>query len=108
MSGLVLDNNSDDSSRSGKKEKNKYAVNTLKNTITEKFISDFFNVSKSFIAIDKPNPNIGPINGDISMAPITTGMEFAFNPTDATKIEQIRIHALGPFIEISFLMEFIV
>ena len=42
------------------------------------------------------------------MAPITTGMEFAFNPTDATKIEQIRIHALGPFIEISFLMEFIV
>ena len=47
MSGLVLDNNSDDSSRSGKKEKNKYAVNTLKNTITEKFISDFFNVSKA-------------------------------------------------------------
>ena len=66
---------------------------------------DFFKVSKSLIAIDNPNPKIGPINGEISIAPITTGIEFAFKPTDATKIEQIKIQAVGPLIDISFFME---
>ena len=28
---------------------------------------------KSLIAIDKPKPKIGPIKGEISIAPITTG-----------------------------------
>ena len=74
-------------------------------TITVKFINDFFKVSKSFMAIDIPKPNIGPINGEINIDPITTGIELAFNPTEATKIEQINIHALGPLIEISFFIE---
>jgi len=108
ISGCVLESNSEDSSRRGKKEKNKYAVNTLKKTITEKLISDFLRVSKSLIAIDKPKPKIGPINGEISIAPITTGIELAFNPTEATNIEHTSIQALGPFTEISFLIEFIV
>jgi len=105
MSGLVLDNSSEDSSLSGKNEKNKYAVRTLKTTITEKLRTDFLRVSKSLIAIDKPNPKIGPIRGEISIAPITTGIEFAFKPTDATNIEHIKIQAVGPLIEISFLIE---
>ena len=90
---------------SGKNEKNKYAVRTLKTTITEKLRTDFLRVSKSLIAIDKPNPKIGPIRGEISIAPITTGIEFAFKPTDATNIEHIKIQAVGPLIEISFLIE---
>jgi hypothetical protein len=53
-------------------------------------------VSISFIAIDRPTPNIGPIKGDISIAPITTGIEFVFKPIEATKIEQIRIQAVAP------------
>ena len=67
---------------------------------------DFFNVSKSFIAIDKPKPKIGPISGEISIAPITTGIELALRPIDATKIEQIKIQAVAPLIEISSLIEF--
>ena len=62
-------------------------------------------VSKSFIAIDIPKPKIGPIRGEINMAPITTGMEFALRPTEATKIEQIKIQAVAPLIEISFLID---
>ena len=61
--------------------------------------------SETLIAIDKPNPKIGPIRGEISIAPITTGIEFAFKPTDATNIEHIKIQAVGPLIEISFLIE---
>ena len=71
-------------------------------------IIDFLRVSKSLIAIDKPKPKIGPIRGEISIAPITTGIELAFKPTDATNIEQIRIQAFGPLIDISAFIEFIV
>ena len=96
MSGFVRERSSEDSSLRGKKEKNKKAVKTLSKTIIIKFSVDFFNVSMSLIAIAIPKPNIGPIRGEINIAPITTGIELAFNPTDATKIEQINIHAVAP------------
>ena len=35
------------------------------------------------------------------MAPITTAVEFAFKPTEATKIEQIKIQAVAPLNGIS-------
>lgn len=54
------------------------------------------------MAIDIPIPKIGPINGEINMAPITTAVEFAFNPTDATNMEQIKIHAVAPLKECLF------
>ena len=51
---------------------------------------------------------MGPKSGEINMAPITTGVEFAFKPTDAIKIEQISIQAVVPFIDISALIAFTV
>ena len=71
-------------------------------------INEFFKVSMSFIDIDRPNPKIGPNSGVINIAPITTAVESAFKPTDAIKIEQIRIHAVVPRMDMSFLIEFIV
>ena len=53
-------------------------------------------MSISFIAIDKPTPKIGPIKGEINIAPITTGIELVFSPIEATKIEQTRIQAVAP------------
>ena len=53
-------------------------------------------MSISLIAIDKPTPKIGPIKGEINIAPITTGIELVFSPIEATKIEQIRIQAVAP------------
>ena len=61
-----------------------------------KLIKDFLRVSISLIAIESPIPSIGPISGDINIAPMTTAVELAFNPTDATKIEQIKIQAVAP------------
>ncbi len=45
----------------------------------------------SFKANDIPMPKIGPIRGDMSIAPITTAVESAFNPIEATKTVKIRI-----------------
>ena len=38
-----------------------------------------------------PIPLMGPINGDINMAPIITAGELLIKPMEATNIEQIRI-----------------
>ncbi|MNV56763.1 hypothetical protein D3C71_1490640 [compost metagenome] len=65
-----------------------------------RFFNDFFNNGKSKVPKANPAPTIGPINGDISMAPIMTAVEFTFNPTDATTIAQARIQALAPRKEI--------
>ena len=56
------------------------------------------------MAMDNPIPRIGPINGEINMAPITTAVELAFKPIEATKIEQINIHTVAPLNGISALM----
>ena len=58
--------------------------------------------------MEKPSPRMGPNSGEISIAPITTGVEFAFKPTDAIKIEQISIQAVVPFMDISALIAFTV
>jgi len=39
---------------------------------------------------------IGPMSGDINMAPIITAVEFMFNPSEATKIAKIITHKLVP------------
>ncbi len=39
---------------------------------------------------------MGPMSGEINMAPITTAVEFTFNPTDAMRIAQTRINMLVP------------
>ena len=44
--------------------------------------------------MDKPIPKIGPINGEISIAPITTAVELTFKPIEATKIENTKIQAV--------------
>ena len=79
-----------------------------KPTITKKFKKEFFRVSISLVAMEKPSPRIGPNRGEINIAPITTGVESAFKPTDAISIEQISIQAVVPFMDISALIEFTV
>ena len=71
-------------------------------------MKEFFRVTKSFVAMEKPSPRIGPKSGEINIAPITTGVELAFKPTDAMRIEHISIQAVVPFMDISDLMAFAV
>src|SRR5690606_25735803 len=101
ISGAVRASNSDDSSLNGKNLKNKKAVRILRTTITAKFFKDLFRVSISFTAKEYPIPKIGPIRGEINMAPITTAVELAFKPTDAIKTEHIKIHDVCPLKSIS-------
>ena len=58
--------------------------------------------------MESPTPRIGPISGEISIAPITTAVESAFNPIEATKIEHISIQAVAPLKGTSALMAEIV
>ena len=80
--------------------KNINEVTKLNPIITPRFIKDRFKVSTSFIAIDKPILRIGPIKGDISMAPITTAGELTLRPMEAINIEKTSTQAVCPFIEI--------
>ena len=40
---------------------------------------------------------IGPIKGEISMAPMITAVELIFNPKEAMKIAKINIHSCAPW-----------
>ena len=44
----------------------------------------------------KPMPMIGPISGEMSIAPIITAVELVFNPSDAMKIANISTTILVP------------
>ena len=49
-----------------------------------------------------PIPTIGPISGEISMAPITTAVELTFRPIDAMNIAHAKIQILAPLNEMFF------
>ena len=43
-----------------------------------------------------PAPTIGAIKGEISIAPITTAVEFTFKPTDAIMMAHAKIQTFAP------------
>ena len=49
-----------------------------------------------------PIPTIGPISGEISMAPIITAVELTFRPIDAMNIAHAKIQRLAPLNEMFF------
>ena len=59
-------------------------------------LKDFISVLQSFVPMDKPIPIIGPINGEISIAPIITAVELVFKPILAIMMENIKIQILNP------------
>ena len=46
---------------------------------------------------DKPIPMIGPIKGEMSMAPIITAVELTFKPNEAMKIAKISTQRFAPW-----------
>ena len=73
-------------------------------TITRTFLTAAFSRSTSLVPMARPVPMIGPISGEMSIAPMITAVEFTFKPTDAMMIENARIQALGPRNQIALLM----
>ena len=56
----------------------------------------FLNKFRSAVPIAKPIPMIGPISGEMSIAPIMTAVELTLSPKEATKIARISIHKGAP------------
>ena len=52
--------------------------------------------SKSLIPTPKPIPMIGPIKGEINMAPMITAVEFTLSPREAIKMAKINTQRLLP------------
>ena len=67
-----------------------------------KFLPPFFTSSKSLVAIPRPIPIIGPMSGEINIAPIITAVEFTLSPTDAIMIAKISVQS-GPPTKMEFL-----
>ena len=57
---------------------------------------DCLNKSKSAIPRANPIPMIGPISGDMSMAPIMTAVELTFKPNEAMKMAKISTQRVAP------------
>ena len=88
--------NSDCEPAIGARRKKIVAVVTLKAVVIRKLFKERFISSKSFKPTESPTPMIGPINGEINMAPMITTVEFTFKPSDAMKMAKIRIHRFAP------------
>ena len=73
-------------------------------TITKKLVSACFTSFISLVPRPIPKPRIGPIRGEMSIAPMMTGMELRLSPTDAMIIAQARMKTLAPRKCMFFLM----
>ena len=79
-------------------------ANKLATIIIPKFLREVMSALKSLEESAYPIPLIGPINGEISIAPMMTAVELLISPIEATMIEQIKIQILMALKEISFLI----
>ena len=95
--GFVLASSSVGSSNvRGVTIKNNVDAIMLTTVIIHKFLNDLRKNSISLMPKAIPIPIIGPIMGEMSIAPIITGMEFTFRPTQAINTATNRIHTLAP------------
>ena len=106
--GWVRANNSLCASLIGEIRKKSVEVITLNTVAVAKLRKARLIRSKSEIANPRPNPIIGPIKGDINMAPLITAVELIFKPKEATNVAKIRTHRFVPLKSIPFLTDSIV
>ena len=52
--------------------------------------------SKSWMPTARPMPMIGPMSGDMSMAPMITAVELVFSPSDAMNMATMRMRMFVP------------
>ena len=102
--GFVRVNSSLEGAEMGETKKYTAETNRPIPTATPRFFTDLVSNLKSLIPRLNPSPMMGPIRGEINMAPITTAVESTFKPIDAMKMEKMRIQRLNPPNSISFLM----
>ncbi len=72
------------------------AVSTLMSVATPKFFSDRFSRSRSLMPTARPMPMMGPMSGEMSMAPMMTAVELTFSPSEAMKMAKMSTQRLAP------------
>lgn len=60
-------------------------------TATPRFRNNLLSNSKSLMPAARPIPIMGPINGEINIAPMIIAVELTINPTEATEIAKVKI-----------------
>lgn len=60
------------------------------------FLRLCFKREKSCMPMLKPIPMIGPMSGEMSIAPIITGILLVLSPTDAMMIANIKTNSCDP------------
>ena len=97
MVGRVRASNSEGLAKlKGLRRKKRAEAKMLMPTITPKFFNEFFTKSVSSVPRPKPKPRMGPITGETNMAPMMTGMELTFKPTEAMMMAQARMNTFVP------------
>ena len=66
------------------------------NTARPMFLRPLRRRGKSWMPMPRPMPIIGPMSGEISMAPITTGVLSVFRPREATNIAKMSVSNCVP------------
>ena len=94
--GRVRANSSDCASLNGEIKKYNVDVIRLMTTMIKKFRNDVLRRSSSRVPTESPMPVIGPIIGEINMAPMMTAVEFTFNPTEATMMAKASTQRFTP------------
>ena len=84
------------SSSRGDTRKYMLEARILMTTMISRFLKAVFMKAVSLVPRPYPMPNIGPIKGEMSMAPMMTGMELVLRPTDAITMAKARMYAFGP------------
>ena len=72
------------------------AVSTLMSVATAKLRHAFLKSSMSLMPMASPMPMMGPISGEMSMAPMMTAVELTFKPSEAMKMAKMSTHKLAP------------
>lgn len=68
----------------------------LTSTMKPKLRTERFSRSKSLMPTDSPMPMIGPISGEMSIAPMMTAVELTFRPKEATNVANISTQRFVP------------
>ena len=72
------------------------AVSTLMSVATPKFLAARRRRSRSLMPMASPMPMIGPMRGDMSIAPMMTAVELTFSPSEAVKMAKMSTQRLAP------------
>ena len=64
--------------------------------ISARLRSDFLSSSKSLMPSARPTPMIGPMIGEMSIAPMITAAELTFRPSEAIIVAKISTQRLTP------------